>query len=138
MNGKQTLGQHWETFRPTKAALVWSCVACTVGATVLGFTWGGWVTGGTARSMAEDAAAGARSELAAAVCVDRFKAGGDASAQLAALKGLSGWDRGSFIEKGGWAIMPDQAKTTNKAAKLCADQLAQLDTLAAGTAAAAQ
>ena len=41
----------------------------------------------TARSMAADAAAGARSELAAAVCVDRFKAGGDASAQLAALKG---------------------------------------------------
>jgi hypothetical protein len=136
MNGKQTLGQRWETFRPTKAALVWSCAACTVGATVLGFTWGGWVTGGTARSMAEDAAAGARSELAAAVCVDRFKAGGDASAQLAALKGMSGWDRGSFVEKGGWAIMPDETKTTNKAAKLCADHLAELDASAAGTVAA--
>jgi hypothetical protein len=136
MNGKQTLGQRWEAFRPTKAALVWSCVACTVGATVLGFTWGGWVTGGTARAMAEDAAAGARSELAAAVCVDRFKAGGDASAQLAALKGLSGWERGSFVEKGGWATMPDKAEVTKKAAGLCADQLARLDTLAAGTAAA--
>jgi hypothetical protein len=136
MNGKQTLGQRWEALRPTKGALVWSCVACAVGATILGFTWGGWVTGGTARSMAEDAAAGARSEFAAAVCVDRFRAGGDASAQLAALKGLSGWERGLFVEKRGWATMPGGAEVTNKAAKLCADQLARLDTLAAGTAAA--
>jgi hypothetical protein len=39
MLGTRQLGQRWEAYRPTKALLVWSC------AVVVGFTWGGWVTG---------------------------------------------------------------------------------------------
>ena len=65
--------------------------------------------------MAEAAAASARDTLVAAVCVDRFQAGGDAQAQLAALKLLQGYNRGSFIEKGGWAVMPDKG-TASRAA----------------------
>jgi hypothetical protein len=62
----------------------------------------------------------------AAICVDRFQAGRDAHSQLAALKELQGWNRGAFIEKGGWATMPDSAKPTSTAARLCADQLMAL------------
>jgi hypothetical protein len=59
--------------------------------------------------------------------VDRFRAGSDAQGQLAALKEQKGWNRATFIEKGGWATMPDdQAKPTNKAARLCADRLVAL------------
>ena len=43
-------------YRATKATLFWSCAACIVATVVVGFTWGGWVTGGTARSMAQNAA----------------------------------------------------------------------------------
>src|SRR4051812_21536765 len=100
---KASLGQRWEAMQPSKTSFFWSCAACAIGAVVLGFTWGGWVTGGTAGSMARDAAASARYELAADICVDRFKAGTDAPVQLVALKGMQGsWDRGSFVEKGGW------------------------------------
>ena len=97
-----------------------------IGVIVLGFTWGGWVTGGTARAMAQNAAASAHDELVAVICVDRFQNGRDAHGQLAALKELQSWDRGSFIEKGGWATMPDMAKATNTAARLCAEQLVAL------------
>ena len=76
--------------------------------------------------MAEEAALGARNELAAAICVDRFKAAGDAPAQLVALKALQGWNRGTFVEKGGWAVMPDKTKPTGTAARLCADRLVAL------------
>ena len=62
----------------------------------------------------------------AAICVDRFQNGRDAHGQLAALKELQGWNRGAFIEKGGWATMPDNAKPTSTAARLCADQLMAL------------
>ena len=126
MAEKQSLGQRWEASRPTKTLTFWSCAACVAGTILVGFTWGGWTTGGTARSMAQDAALGSRNELAAAVCVDRFKAAGDAPAQLVALKALGSWDRGSFVEKGGWAAMPDKVDPGKGAARLCADKLAAL------------
>ena len=50
------LQQRWQAYHPSKAALFWSCVGCVVVALIIGFTWGGWVTGGTATKMAEKAA----------------------------------------------------------------------------------
>ena len=122
----QRLGQRWAGYKATKANLVWSCAACVVATIVVGFAWGGWVTGGTARAMAAAAATSGRDEIVAAICVDRFQTGRDAHGQLAALKELQGWGRGPFIEKGGWAVMPDKAKPTTTAARLCADQLVAL------------
>jgi hypothetical protein len=92
-----------------------------------GFAWGGWMTEGGARKMAEEAAASARYDLAAAICVERFKAGGDMAAQLTALKDLQAWNRSSFIEKGGWAKMPDRTEPSNRAATFCATQLVALE-----------
>jgi hypothetical protein len=135
MAAKQSLGQRWEASRPTKTALFWSCVGCVAATMIVGFTWGGWTTGGTARSMAQDAALSSRNELAAGVCVDRFRAAGDASAQLVALKALGSWDRGSFVEKGGWAAMPDKVAPGKGAARLCVDKLAALEVPTASAAA---
>ena len=53
--------------------------------------------------------------------------GGDMTAQLVALKELQAWDRDAFIEKGGWAKMPDRAEPTKRAATLCAAELVALD-----------
>jgi GH24 family phage-related lysozyme (muramidase) len=122
----QRLGQRWAGYKATKANLLWSCAACVVATIVVGFAWGGWVTGGSAKRMAEAAAAASRDTLVAAVCVDRFQAGGDAQAQLAALKLLQGYNRSSFIEKGGWAVMPDKSTASRAATSLCADQLVAL------------
>ena len=127
MSTKQSLGQRWGASRPTKTVTFWSCAACVVATIALGFTWGGWTTGGTAQAMAKEAAAEARQELATAICVDRFSTGSDAGTQLVALKGLgNGWDRGTFVEKGGWAAMPGpkSAEPSGKVARLCADRLA--------------
>src|SRR3954469_10954511 len=136
MNAKQSLGQRWEASRPTKTLTFWSCTACVAATMVVGFTWGGWTTGGTARAMAQDAALSSRNELAAAVCVDRFRAAGDASAQLVALKALGSWDRGSFVEKGGWAAMPDKVAPGDGTARLCGEKLAALEVPMASTTAA--
>jgi len=127
MTTKQSLGQRWEASRPTKTMLFWSCAACAAGTILVGFTWGGWTTGGTARSTAQEAALSSRNELAAAVCADRFKAAADGPAQLVALKALSSWSRGEFVEKGGWAAMPDKIDPGKGAARLCADKLAALE-----------
>ena len=126
MTATQGFGQRWAAYRPTKGLLFWAAATAPAAAIVVGFAWGGWVTGGTAKRMAETAAAGAHDTLVAAVCVDQFQAGGDAQAQLAALKLLQGYSRSSFIEKGGWAVMPDKSSASRAATSLCADQLVAL------------
>ena len=136
MTTKQSLGQRWEASRPTKTLTFWSCAACVAGTILVGFTWGGWTTGGTARSMADEAGLSSRNELAAAVCVDRFKAAGDAPAQLVGLKALGSWDRGAFVEKGGWAAMPAGAGNTDRAARLCGEKLATVEVPMTSTTAA--
>jgi hypothetical protein len=85
MQERQSFMQRWDQFRPSKTALFWSCVGSVAATIVVGFSLGGWVTGGTAREMTSDAADRARHELAASVCVDRFAAAPDASAQLVSL-----------------------------------------------------
>ncbi len=131
-----SLGSRWSALAPSKGNLVWACAGCVVATMVVGFTWGGWMTGAGAREMAEEAASSARHDLAAAICVERFKAGGDMAAQLTALKGQQSWSRGTFVEKGGWAKMPDGTGPTGRAATLCATQLVALEAPPAAATAA--
>ena len=70
----QTLSQRFQRYQASKAVLFWACAGSVIVATIVGFSWGGWVTGGSAAKMAEKSAAEARQELAAVVCVDRFMA----------------------------------------------------------------
>ena len=142
----QTLSQRFQQYRASKTALFWSCAGCVVVATVVGFTWGGWTTGGSAQDMADKAAASARQELAAVVCVDRFMAAPDAGVQLTALQKMtSSYTQGQFVQDGGWAIMPvsssaassQSASSTDhrKAAGLCAEELAKREMPRPGEAA---
>ena len=137
--------QRFDQFQASKTVLFWACAGSVIAATVVGFSWGGWVTGGSAREMAEESAAQARQELAAVVCVNRFMAAPDVSAQLTALKGIErSYQRGKFVEDGGWAIMPVSSDAEasaqvsssdqRKAAGLCAEALAKQEVSAAGQA----
>ena len=119
MANSPSLGRRWESYQPSKGIWLWSCVACIVATVVIGFAWGGWVTGGTAIKMAADAAAGANAQLAATDCVHRFENGPDATAQLAALKKAESFQRSELIEKTGWATMAG-AKLPSKALRLSA------------------
>ena len=137
--------QWFDQYRASKTVLFWACAGSVIVATAIGFSWGGWVTGGTAREMAAESAAQARQQLAAVVCVDRFMAAPDMAAQLTALKGMDrSYQQGKFVEEGGWAIMPvgssAEAGTSGsssdhrKAAALCAEALAEHEIPAAGKA----
>jgi hypothetical protein len=147
-NRRQNLSQRFQQYRPSKTALFWSCGGCVVLATVVGFSWGGWTTGGSAQDMADDAAASARQELAAIVCVDRFMAAPDAGVQLTALQEItSSYAQNKFVEEGGWATIVPVSSTADrkaiasasaddrKAAGLCAAELAKRDISPPGDAA---
>ena len=123
MANNSGLGSRWESYQPSKGIWFWSCVACIVATVVIGFSWGGWVTGGTATKMAANAATGANAEMAAADCVHRFESGSDATAQLTALKKAESFQRSDLIEKNGWATMPGTKEPVEGAALICAQQL---------------
>lgn len=125
---KATISQRWSASQPSKTMLFWSCAGSVVVALIVGFTWGGWVTGGTAREMAKDAGDSSRYELASVICVEKFLDAGDARAQLTTFQAIkSSYKQREFIEAGGWAVMPSKDKATRQSADLCAKVLAALD-----------
>ena len=91
---------------------------------IVGFGWGGWVTGGTARKDAAVAAHDAVVVALAPICADRFRAQGDAPAKIAELAKASSWERGNLVEKSGYATMPGAKTTDSDVARACADLLA--------------
>jgi hypothetical protein len=148
MQQNQTLSQRFQQYRASKAVLFWACAGSVVVATVVGFSWGGWVTGGSARDMAADSAAQARQEIAAVVCVDRFMAAPDAGVQLTALQEItSSYAQSKFVEEGGWAIIVPPSDTADRRAAaaasaedrrtagLCAAELAKREIPTPGEAA---
>ena len=114
---------HFNDYRASKTVVFWACAVCVAGTMIVGFNWGGWVTGGTASKMAENSAGAARAELAADLCVDRFGRGIDAKDQLAKLKSSDSWKRASLVEEGGWVTVPGTDKPVVGAAGLCAEKL---------------
>ena len=132
---KKSVQQRWDDLQPSKSMLFWSCAGSVAVALIVGFTWGGWVTGGTARDMAQTAGDKSRYELASVICADKFMAAANAKAQLTELKAIeSSYAQRQFIDAGGWAIMPGQEKAARQAAELCAKVLdnLELDAAAAG------
>ena len=127
------IGQQLKDYQPTKTTLFWSMAGAAVLTMVVGFTWGGWVTGGTATEMAEEAAEQSAAKLAAAVCVERFVNAQDAALQLAALKETSRWKQKSFVADGNWATLSGMEEPVSGSAELCAEQLAEIELPAAAT-----
>jgi hypothetical protein len=120
-----SLFRRWENYQPSKSMLFWACLSAVIATIVLGFSWGGWVTGSTSQTLARTASEAARGELAAAICVERFDAAPDAGAKLAELKALSdSYKKLQFVEAGGWATMPGQTAPDRLGAQSCATVLA--------------
>lgn len=116
------MSERFQDYRPSKTALFWSCAGSVVVALIVGFSWGGWVTGGTAEEMAAEAAEQAQAQVAASVCVDEFMNAPDARTQLASFKEIdSSWDQENFVEDGGWAVIAGEKY--DDAAEVCAELL---------------
>jgi hypothetical protein len=99
-------------------------VVGAVAAIIVGFSWGGWVTGGSSDKHAVSAARDATVAALAPICVERFRAQGDAAAKLVELAKASTWERGGVIERSGFAMMPGSKTADSDVARACAEILA--------------
>jgi hypothetical protein len=116
---KQSMGQRWSATRPTKTAVCWACIASIIVTMIVGFTWGGWVTGGTALKMAEASGEDAVAKRLAPVCVVQFKQDAQQIQKLKGLKETGTWEQAEFVKKQGWATMPGEKEPDSKVAGEC-------------------
>ena len=117
---KVSFKEWWSDARPTKTAVFWSWIASIVLTMIIGFAWGGWVTGGTAQSLAEKMAEDAVVKRLAPMCVVQFKQAPGKDQKLKDLEKTDSWQRSEYVEKQGWATMPGEEKPDSKVASECA------------------
>jgi hypothetical protein len=91
---------------------------------IVGFSWGGWVTGGTAKEMASETA---RAQVVAAlvpICVEQSKHDPQVDETLAQLKAAMSYQRSDMLMEAGWATMPGSSDPDRYVARACMDALA--------------
>ncbi|MFQ6018039.1 MAG: hypothetical protein ACE5KF_07565 [Kiloniellaceae bacterium] len=105
---------------------LWGAAGGAIILAIIGFTWGGWVTGGTAREMAQEMADVAVVGRLAPICVEQFNQDSQKNQRLEELKKEDSWKRDEYVENQGWATMPGEEKPENKIAAKCAELIMQL------------
>ena len=110
-------------YRLSLAHGFWLAVACIIATMTVGFGMFGWVSGGKAAEMKDEAAKASRYELAMAICVDRFMHADNAGARLQKLKDAAWHERDKLIAASGWATMPGKAEPSREVAAACAEAL---------------
>ncbi len=106
----------------------WGFVIGSVATMILGFSWGGWVTGGTADRLASDRASAAIVAALVPVCLEKSKADPSVAKKLAELRGLtSSWDQRDAVIRDGWATVAG-GEANRDVAEACASQLVKVAT----------
>ena len=103
--------------------LVQGAAVGAVATMIIGFNWGGWVTGGTAREELQKSTTSAVISALSPICVDKFQHSAGAATNMVELKKVSSYQQGSFIEKGGWATFPGTDSANSAVARACAEML---------------
>ena len=106
--------------------LLQGAAAGAVATLVIGFYWGGWVTGGSAKDMVQRSSTSAVVTALSPICVDKFQRSAEAATNMVELKKVSSYQQGSFIEKGGWATLPGSERADSAVAQACANMLSSL------------
>ena len=102
--------------------LLYGAIGGAILTIIIGFAWGGWVTGGTAQERIDEAVL----PLAAEICANNFKADPNFEKNLAALKKEDNWRRDENIEKGKWSVMAGDDTSKSGVSGACVEKLSDL------------
>ena len=113
---------NWEKIKP----VLWGAISGAIVLGIIGFAWGGWVTGGTAQKLAEEMAEDAVVARLAPICVEQFNQDSEKDQKLKKLKETDAWQRDVYVKKQGWDIMPGEKESDSGVAGKCAELLVEL------------
>jgi len=110
--------------RPSKKVVFGLLVAAVVLTMIVGFNWGGWVSGDTAQKSAARGAQAAIVLRLAPICVAQFNLDPESAPKLVELKAITNsYDRPNYVKAQGWATMPGDETPDNGVADACAKLL---------------
>lgn len=102
----------------------WGAVGGAILTLVLGFYLGGWHTTSSAERMAREVSEKKVIAALAPFCVDQFLKSASQAQTAELLKLTRDYERGSFLEKGGWTGLPGSKDTNWGVGRACGDLLA--------------
>ena len=109
---------------PKMESMLWGAVGGAAALAIAGFMFGGWVTGGKAKEMAQQQADKAVTAALSPICVDKFRHAQNADENLGKLKAISySWEKGTYVSQGGWATLPGSNEPSSAVAQACAEML---------------
>ena len=104
--------------------VVWGAVAGSVITMIIGFSYGGWITMGTAARLAQQQADTSVTTALVPVCIAQSKADRAVLKKIGELTALtSSYDQGDFVTKMGWATIPGSRDPVRDVAEACAATL---------------
>jgi hypothetical protein len=118
---KLSFGQRWDKARAAKKVVFWAIIGAVVVTVLVGFGWGGWVTGGAAQKMTSEAV----TQRLASICVGQFDQDPQKDQKLIELKDTSAYQRDDYVTEQGWATMPGETEADNEVASGCAKLIVQ-------------
>ncbi|SDJ35152.1 hypothetical protein [Lutimaribacter saemankumensis] len=86
---------------------------------IFGFSWGGWVTGGTARDNAMAMSHDAVVSAMVPVCLDMIRTDPERVAKLAEIREASKYQRRDALMEAGWATVPGTQSPSRDIAQAC-------------------
>ncbi len=106
--------------RPSKKTVFGLMAAAAVLTMIVGFNWGGWLTGGTSQQRVDTGAQDAVTLRLVPICVAQFNLDPQKASKLDELKAItSSWERPDYVKKQGWATMPGEKSPDNDVASAC-------------------
>ena len=112
----------WNNFLELPKWTVPALQGAAVGAValaIIGFNWGGWVTGSTASQIAQEASDSAVAVALTPQCIARSVADPALADVMAELDAASTWKKRSIVEKSGWATPLGADKPSRELAESC-------------------
>ncbi|MDP5220944.1 hypothetical protein Q5Y75_27540 [Ruegeria sp. 2205SS24-7] len=90
---------------------------------IVGFSWGGWVTGGSAKEMASEMAKDRVIAALVPFCLDMSRTDIERTTKLATIREASSFRRRDAVMEAGWATMPGSEGPNRELAQACIEGL---------------
>ncbi|MCR9275699.1 hypothetical protein CDZ98_22425 [Mameliella alba] len=97
---------------------------------IVGFSWGGWVTGGTAKDRAEDLSQQTLTTAMVPICLDMARNDPQRLAKIETIRTASRYQQRDALMEAGWATVPGADGPDRDIAQAC---LAAIDLAAPDT-----
>jgi len=104
--------------------VAWGVVLGSILTMIVGFSYGGWITSGTAVQLAKQRADTAVTAALVPLCIAQSKADRGVAKKLADLRAItSSYEQQEFVTKTGWATVPGSETPNRDVAEACASVL---------------